>query len=298
MTHDTHCIAHTWPVETEALVEEYRGQLKQRLTGISPHQGHGQNLPCPWISLLRHAEVEKTKQETPRNSLELEPADPEYDPPEYSDGELRKHWRWNKTAVDVLARVNQNSQAHATIARIDSISDGCFISKKLFNTLQPLLDPEKSKIFQCPSGGIRTVGSVKLLLQWKNEHGKNKHGFVKFNVPNIWRLNSIDMLVTVQMAVEMGIDKVARPIEPSNLLAANGRIYSGVSWRRQSKKQKEDVNKANELRAEQNRLDEAMWRENQRRLRQTNQPEVTNQSEVTSWAPNTLVEEDPKDGNS
>ncbi len=198
----------------------------------------------------------------------------------YSDSGLQNDW--SKSAVDVKVRLSLGSPAHPTIARIDSMSNGCFISRRLLRRLRAPVDKRETKQFQCPLGILETEGTVVLFLYWRDENQQPHRRGVKFNVPKEWRLKTVDLLVTLPMAEKLGIDKVARGIEePENLLAAIERVFGGVVFSKQDKKAKGEADKASAIKAQQNLESDAEWKQRQRALRHTNQPSAHREEHKT-----------------
>ena len=259
----------------EVLLEQYHHQIAQR-NAESAESGtqHGQGTG-PWISLIDHQHCHA--QDCKTSELDSCASDCDSDLEVYSDSGLQHDW--SNTAVDVQVRLSLGSPAYTTIARIDSMSNGCFISRRLLRDLKAPIDKSVPKQFQCPRGILETEGTVALFVYWRDESHRQHRREVRFNVPKEWHLETVDMLVTVPMAEKLGIDKVARSIEePGNLLAAIERIYGGVFFRRQDKKAKADADKANAVRAQQNLESEAEWKQKRERLRHARQPNTRRQS--------------------
>ena len=253
----------------KAWIEEYRIQHAQRSVNFAESGTEHPQKPRPWISLLDRRPYMKQHHET--SDLNLYASDCDSDLEVYSDSGLQNVW--SETAVDVKVRLSRGSPAYATVVRIDSMSNGCFISRRLLDRLEAAVDKRATKPFQCPLGPLETEGTVILFVYWRDRDQRQHRREVKFNVPKEWRLETVDLLVTVPMAKRLGIDRVAYAIEePGNLLAAIERIYGGVVFSKQDKSAKAAADKAIALKAQENLESEAERRQRRQKLRHSNQP--------------------------
>ena len=230
----------------------------------------------PWVTLLHRSSIQ---QRIDAREDEV-PQDCDIDPAEYSDGGLQEKWIRNLNAVDVKVKLTPEARTYSTVARIDSMSGGCFISQDLCRKLGARVDPSSKHDYQLPRGVLTTVGTVPLLVYWRNEHKTWKGATVKFNVPLDWELDDIDMLVTVPMAQELGFDKVARGMPREQILAANFRRCGGIFFRKQNKQEKAEAEKASIAKAKENSAVEAELKRKHRAMRLAPQPRVAVDTEI------------------
>ena len=111
------------------------------------------------------------------------------------DYDVLDYLKLNRTAVNV--RVYYRDMTAGTVARIDGMSAGCFVSPRLLDKLDATATRSRNlPIFDCPEGEIKVEGTVDLVISWANKYGKRSKAKIRLNVPVKWKLD-VDILVTV-----------------------------------------------------------------------------------------------------